>query len=488
MAQALNPGEVMAAADPWRRAADTLKAIRTTLTRASTEAATSWEGTTSDAFHTRMLHLAATINNAASYANDAAITLKAVSEAIAKAKRDMPEEPGGWDQLTDGVGDTFSALFGADDEDSRTALADQRKLEAATVMQTLAMHYRTAAPMLKPPQPMGAPTKVGKGEVEDIPPPMSGGDSGAAGAGTLMAGASLGSSGVGSGGFGGDPVRSGGRSEVPLSKRVAGDTTAVMPARGDSGIKGGTPTTVAPGPRHQVGTGPGVVDGAVAPTPPKPPSSGKVGPGVLLDGIVPISGGSGVSGPASMGAGHAAPVGPVGGPGESGVGPALPGAGLPGRALKGGSVFEPGEAQGNGGSSASATGRGMGGVGASGTTAGALPAVGQTVPGVRSGSGSARKVGGVVGAGERQTGGATGREKQVFTEGGSGLGARGRMRPDGLQGNTGQPFLGAGPFPGTADSRARRNQRERDGRRPDYLVEDEETWLPDRPANPKVVE
>ncbi|MEU8511174.1 hypothetical protein AB0C76_06260 [Kitasatospora sp. NPDC048722] len=153
MVQALNPGEVMAAGDPWRRAADTLKAIRATLTRASTEAATTWEGATSDAFHTRMLHLADSINHAAAYANDAANTLHNVAEAIAKAKRDMPEEPGNWAQFKDAV-TTFT-------DDDPTPLADRRKAEAATVMQTLAMHYRTATPMLKAPTPLGEPPKPG---------------------------------------------------------------------------------------------------------------------------------------------------------------------------------------------------------------------------------------------------------------------------------------------------------------------------------------
>lgn len=202
MVQALNPGEVMAAADPWRRAADTLKAIRTTLTRASTEAATTWEGSTSDAFHTRMLHLATTINTAASYANDAAITLKAVSEAIAEAKRNMPEEPSGWAQFKDGVGDTFSSLFGADDEDARTDLANQKKAEAATVLQTLAMHYRTAAPMLKPPPPPGAPPKpVRRDDKTDL---SEGGDAGASGYAAV--GGFLGGVGAGNPGAGAAPV------------------------------------------------------------------------------------------------------------------------------------------------------------------------------------------------------------------------------------------------------------------------------------------
>lgn len=235
MAQALNPGEVMAAADPWRRAADTLKAIRTTLTRASTDAATSWEGSTSDAFRSRMLHLATTINNAASYANDAAITLKAVSEAIAKAKRDMPEEPGGWDQFTDGVGDTFSVLFGADDEDSRTALADQRRLEAATVMQTLAMHYRTAAPMLKPPGPPGS--KKGSNPIDDFSEAPTGDPSGYTAVGTLLGGAGIGS------------LAPGGRNSAirptagPVQSHTSGGAGSDAPVIGASAQRGSSATS-----------------------------------------------------------------------------------------------------------------------------------------------------------------------------------------------------------------------------------------------------
>ncbi|MFD0347653.1 WXG100 family type VII secretion target [Kitasatospora aburaviensis] len=232
MAQALNPGEVMAASDPWRRASDTLKAIRATLTRTSTETALTWEGATSDAFHSRMLHLANTINNAASYANDAANTLKSLSEAIAKAKRDMPEEPSGWDQFTDGVGDTVSSLFGGDDEDTKTAIAQQKKVEAAAVMQTLAMHYRVAAPILKPPPPPPPPPRY-RDDVRDVPSADS--SDGAPALSAVMTG--LGYAGTGS-------ASSPSGSSAPRMQKAEGaepkapTAKATSPVPTDSGIKG----------------------------------------------------------------------------------------------------------------------------------------------------------------------------------------------------------------------------------------------------------
>ncbi|MEV6972453.1 hypothetical protein [Kitasatospora sp. NPDC093806] len=489
MAQALNPGEVMAAADPWRRAADTLKAIRATLTRASTEAATSWEGTTSDAFHTRMLHLATTINTTASYANDAANTLKAVSEAIAKAKRDMPEEPSGWEQLKDGVGDTFSSLFGADDEDARTDLANQKKLEAATVMQTLAMHYRTAAPMLKPPPPPpppGQPPYKGKDEATDV---SGAADSGAAAplVSAMMAGSGYVGGGSAPSGTGAPTSRAGGTGGGAAPK-VA--TVAAPPVASDPGIKGGV-AQAAPKSPKVANYGPGVaphgvsagIDG-MSPTPPVAPGSGQQGPnpGTSPNGFGPLGG------PAPAGSGGAPQVGE--GPsasrafGEPGLLPGratATGSGIPGKVPPGGggeawggrAVRGAGEAPGAG----AARGGGQFGAGA------AFPGeagVGGRGGAARPGKGTSNGPGHVGGEGAKAGGG----PRQVFTEGGSGLGGRGRGRPE--QAATSANGVGMGmPFGG-----AQQRGREKDGRgkRPDYLVEDEETWASDKPANPNVVE
>ncbi|MFD0572135.1 WXG100 family type VII secretion target [Kitasatospora gansuensis] len=109
MVNSMDSGGIMSAADPWRRATDTLKQIRTSLTTASGDATASWEGSTSEAFHTKMTKLAASINNAAAYANDAAVTLELMSAAIDEAKRTMPEEPSFWSKAADAVGDTVAS-------------------------------------------------------------------------------------------------------------------------------------------------------------------------------------------------------------------------------------------------------------------------------------------------------------------------------------------------------------------------------------------
>ncbi|GAA1383703.1 hypothetical protein GCM10009639_04290 [Kitasatospora putterlickiae] len=497
--QALNPGEVMAAADPWRRAADTLKAIRATLTRASTEAATSWEGDTSDAFHARMLHLATTINTTASYANDAAITLKAISEAMAKAKRDMPEEPSGWDQFKDGVGDTFSSLFGADDEDARTDVANQKKTEAATVLQTLAMHYRTAGPMLKPPPPPGqpGPSKPGSANQEFAEsPPDDAGATGYAAVGGFLSGVGAGN--VGSGavpvsrpqeGRVADPGMNGAGRSNPQGTSQSFSKASAAPS--DPGVKGGVampPPKAAPA-NFGAGT---VVDGAVA-IPAPSTSSGQ-----------PSSGGGGTSILGSPGNGGYQPLSnnPVtptavpqggntgGGPHPSGVPQPFPagrqgqasGAGWSGQA--GPEAVRGGREGGSGRSGAGRSGAIFGAEGLPGVSGGGLAGAG-SARGRGAAEGVAGRTGGtVVGAGDHSAKSGGG-GKQAFTEGGSGVGARGRTRPE--TGAAGSPLTQTPMMPMSSADRGRKDDEKRRSR-PDYLVEDEETWVSDEAVNPNVVE
>lgn len=79
----------------------------------------------------------------------------------------------------------------------------------------------------------------------------------------------------------------------------------------------------------------------------------------------------------------------------------------------------------------------------------------------------------MIGASESRAGGA-------FTEGGSGLG---RNRSTGTGTGTGRT---GGPMPGAGASGQRKKDRR--GSRPDYLVEDEDTWAEGNPVNPPVIE
>ncbi|MFE4514765.1 hypothetical protein ACFRMQ_11320 [Kitasatospora sp. NPDC056783] len=454
---------MMAAGDPWRKAADTLKQIRQTLTNASTETATTWEGTTSDAFHTRMLALAASINNAAAYANDAANTLHNTSEAMAKAKREMPEEPGNWDQIKDTVGD---ALFGDDDE--HIPIADRKKAEAAAVMQTLAMHYRVATPALKPPPPYD-PKKppVNPGGRDDFKDQTSADPGSFAAVGGMMTGMGVGNLNSVGGSFG----KSAG---IPVEPRSRGM------------VKGGVAPKSSTAPRDtSLPSEPGIKGGVA--TAPAKPSAANYGAGTAVDGVSanskPLTGGpspAAVTGtPAPAAAGPQTSAGPAwlgSGRGESAPGPtdggrdkhALVERGVTARSDQ---RVSPGEVRGG-------SGRGADGIhgGSPGTV----------------GPGSGRSGGPVVGAGERSAvggkpsvGEATPGGRRAYTEGGSGLGQRNRLRAE-PTGASGTSAGAVAPFSGTHGAAAKDKEKAR--KRPDYLVEDEETWASGEPAQPDVVE
>ncbi|WP_052390851.1 WXG100 family type VII secretion target [Streptomyces sp. NRRL B-24484] len=450
MVQSMDSGGVMAASDPWRKASDTLKQIRTALNTASADATSAWEGETSDAFYTKMTRLANAVNNAAAYANDAAQTMQMMSEAIDTAKRDMPEEPSFWDKAGDAVSDTAKSAVGVDDEDTRTAVTDEKKAQAVAVMETLAAKYRVATSNLKPPP-------RGQEDIEDLPAPDSSAASAISG---LLVGGGMGlAGGSGSGAAAGSAtVR---RSSSTASPQSPKTSTARIT---DSGISGGTAN----------------------PTP-KPKSPTPAGPGTGIDGATMTNRPPTTSGPGT-GPGHAGPGGTGGG--QHGGGGSVIDAGLGGGGGRGGSG---GGGGGRGGSGNGGTGLGRGGAGGNGSGGGlgrGGSAFGASGMGGGNGLGSgaggrsagggaggslARRGGGVVG--EAGTGGAG---RGSFTEGGSGLG---RSRPG--QGAAGAGGQGHG-MPGS--QAGKKKDKKDDKRRPDYLVEDEETWASGQRANPDVVE
>ncbi|MEW1909733.1 hypothetical protein AB0442_14915 [Kitasatospora sp. NPDC085895] len=440
MVQSMDSGGVMAASDPWRKAADTLKQIRTALNTASADATSSWEGATSDAFYTKMTRLANAVNNAAAYANDAAQTMQMMSEAIDTAKRDMPEEPSFWDKAGDAISDTAKSTVGVDDEDTRTAVTDEKKAQAVAVMETLAAKYRVATANLKPPP-------RGQEDIEDLPAP----DSSAAGAiSGLLVGGGLGLTGGSSSGSGtGSGSSTTRRSSSTASPQSPKTSTARIT---DSGISGGT-ANPTPKPKTPTPVGPGTgIDGATVTNRPPTTSGPATGPGHTGPG----GGGGGQHGgggvfDTSLGGGGGR--GGTGGTGGTGLGRG-------GSGGTGGSLGRGGNAFGSGGmGGGNGLGSGAGGRSAGGGAGGSL----------------SRRGGGVVG--EPGKGGAG---RGSFTEGGSGLG---RNRP-------GQGAAGAGgQGHGMPGSQAGKKKDKKDGkRRPDYLVEDEETWASGERANPDVVE
>ncbi|MFE9428099.1 hypothetical protein ACFYNO_34670 [Kitasatospora sp. NPDC006697] len=518
MVEALNSGDVMSASDPWRRASDTLKQIRTALGMASGDATQSWQGTSSDAFYSAMTKLANNVNNTAAYANDAANTLQMMSEAIDQAKHDMPEEPGFWDQVGNAVSDTFENAIGNQSDATQIPITDQRKAQAVAVMQTLANKYRTAVPVLKPP---GLDIH---GE-QDVPPPDP---TAAAALSAFVMGSGLGAI----GGYSTAPETTqavsravvASSSPAPAPRQIAAPASSPAPA--DSGIAGGVPSAAPKPPRSAVvGVAPAGA-GSSAPGPSTPVNvSAPAAPstvGASPAQLAAPSAGTGLDhtalAPSVPGAGPSGlPSGPVGGSGtpksgtpfglgtgsgrlpssSDGFDAPWPKNGEGSRGTGGGRVG-PVEGEEGGGAGpgrrgafseqggSTASGRGVfaeeGGSAASGRGLIGGEAVGR-------GTASRRRPGGAVGEGEmpfESSRGAAGKEE--FTRGGSGLGARSRIMAEaGAEEARGEGMgTGMGLMPGEARDTKRKKKRQ--GERADYLVEDEETWVSDQDATPGVVE
>ncbi|MFG2693797.1 WXG100 family type VII secretion target [Kitasatospora sp. NPDC048407] len=468
MVQSMDSGAVMAAADPWRRATDTLKQIRTALNTAAADTSDSWQGDTSNAFYSHMTTLANDVNTIAAYSNDAASALEMMSAAIDKAKSDMPEEPGFWDKVGDAIGDSAQQTVGIDNEDTRTAIADTRKQEAVTVMQTLAASYRATTSYLKPPKPKGID------DSKELQPPDNGGAS-ALGALIMGVGAGLsGPNGAGAGGSSGSRT-SGQRSMAsPTPQAPKLQPAVVRPT--DAGISGGTANPV-PQPK-----GPGTnIDGIQGGNGGVRGGAGTIGGTGGTSGVHGPSGGSGL-GPAGgvggglIGRGEGGLLG-----GGSGIGGSR--AGFSGNSVSKAGTFGSSGLGGSGGPG----GAGAGGSGFGGRAGGGLGAgggAGGSGIGARSGGNLTGKAGGAIGESTHATAGG-----RAFTEGGSGIG-RNRFGQGGAGGQAGGPGqTGAGHGGGAGGhGQAGKKDKKRGKDRPDYLVEDEETWASGQQANPNVVE
>ncbi|MGK4581032.1 WXG100 family type VII secretion target [Kitasatospora sp. HPMI-4] len=460
MVQSMDSGAVMAASDPWRKAAATLKQIRTALNTAAGDATHSWEGATSDAFYGKMTKLANSVNNVAAYANDAAVELQGISEAIDQAKRDMPEEPDFLDKVGDSIGDAAKSMVG----EKTTPIADERKAQAVAVMETLAVKYRASTAALKTPR---------AGNIDDptdIPPP--GDSSGAEAISGLIVGAGLGLASAGSSA----------ETAHPSSRETASWSSGQTPpppkpvvvAPTDPGVWGGT-ANPARRPQSPGNTGPGTgIDGGVV-----TPKPGKVGGGPTIGG-----GGNGGTGTGTL-------------PGTGAYQPVAGSGGVPGSAKGGLTGGGPASSRGGlgigGGRGAMRAGGAFGADGMGGAEGGAGGAAG----GGRSGPGLGQRPGGA--AGEAGAGGAG---RRSSTAGGSGLG-QGRAQAGkagaGMQAGqagkagagaqaeqAGKANAGAHGMPGAAGKGSKKEKKGKD--RPSYLVEDEETWKSGEKSNPNVVE
>ncbi|MYT29002.1 MULTISPECIES: hypothetical protein [unclassified Streptomyces] len=234
---------------------------------------------------------------------------------------------------------------------------------------------------------------------------------------------------------------------------------------------------------------PGISGGVGAPA----PGTGSLGPKVNtgLESFNPPSGGAGGAGGTGIGGGAGGLGGGVHGGG--GIGGGAGGGSLGGGPGIGGGAG--GLIGGSGGSKGAGAGIKGGGAGAGGTGAAGRGAGRAGMPGMAGAAGAkggakgaggagrgnplARQKGGVVGAGSGGKAGAAG-------QGGSGL-HRSRGGAAAGAGSGGRRPAGMAGAPGAHGAKGKDNKGQ-NGERPDYLVEDEETWTPERNIAPKVIE
>ncbi|MEV6953903.1 hypothetical protein [Streptomyces sp. NPDC051183] len=413
-----------------------------------------WEGAASDAFHEWVNETGNATLRLAEFGDFGGLVMAHAAVAMAVAKSAMPafdaKAAARAAEKAEGFG--FGPFLVAD---ARSRLDGDHR-EAVEQMRRLAQAYEITAHRLNS---MPVPT---------FPPPpagmVPGEEGGAGGASPAVRGGAVGGSGVRGGVL---PEESGSGSGGKVEGRAEGE------AEGDTA--GGAPGRVS-------GAAPG---GRGAPDGDGAPGGGPVGVG--LDHVElpsagtasPAAPGPGASGPPSAPGAGPAPTGPVVLPPGGGVisgGRPVPVSttkpAKPGTALPRGTVIGAGGGTGGGGTAGSAAGTARG---IPGGHTGAAPAARGPVAG-RPGPVAGRP-------GPEARGPAGGRSStggRAFTEGGSGL-----VRPPGAAGTAAGTST---PRPaGRAANPEERAEAEGSGR-PDYLVEDEETWQGKRGLVPPVID
>ncbi|MEU7637303.1 hypothetical protein AB0C11_14630 [Streptomyces sp. NPDC039016] len=483
-----NPEEVGNVAGGWKKVRNSLvgedwnSGIKKHFDDAVTKVLQTWHGSSADQFAKQAQKISQNFANLAPYPHNTGHVLEQIAERLAQAKGFVEgvKEPSTLERAADRLHDFSTsgtgkiAAFvpggagvaavsdmlgitgdGRDDSGLNKDLANpkmsiwdamnknrdnlsidrERSLQAAHYMEQLATTYRAGVSAL------GSGPRVGDDDRIHAPGPGDGGG------GTMP------------------PF-------VPFGPTPSGPKTGVqapnMPGmNGGSGYK--TPPAMEVPRPHGIDGGIGDLPKAPA-TPIKTGLEGLQGGSGLGAGGAPGIGGGGVGGGVGTG-GLGSGVG-------SGSGSGIGGSGMPG--MPGGVGIGAGAGGRGGGSGAGA------GAGARGSRPG-MPGMG----GAAGGKGAGAKGAGSAGKGSplaRQKGGVVGGKvgkSGAGTQGGSGLH---RSRGGTQQGAAGgrRPTGGAGA-PGAHGAKGK-DKGNANGQRPDYLVEDEETWTPERSVAPKVIE
>ncbi|MEV5883032.1 hypothetical protein AB0L74_09995 [Streptomyces sp. NPDC052020] len=441
MVRDADPGTVKKVAQGWAALGKDLVGsggIKETFDAAVEHVLAHWEGKSADLFRERARIVGQKITDSAKYAHYASQSLEGAAETLAKIKPIVlaMEKPSKLSSVGDFIGDLG---------DRDASGADSALKGGANSSEALAKHEGSLS--------AGREAQLKMAEQMEI-----------LGAAYNRRAMEMGSW-----------KRTGG---VEDGENYPGDPGGIPPAavvvptgnvRGPQGATGGSARGGQVGtinPSKPVAPPSGITGGAHKPAAPQPQVS------TAIDGVT-----GGRTGAPTVGGPSTANGGPAGG----GVVGGSTGGVVPGAVVGAGG----GRAGVGGMAGRGATGAGAGGMvgrGAAGAGAGGMVGRGAAGAGAAGGAtkGGAARAGGVVGgtpragagaAGGRGTAGGTGLHRSRGAAGGAGAVRKGGM-------------VGA---PGARTGRPQDEER-REGERPDYLVEDEETWTPQTNAAPRVIE
>ncbi|GGO56006.1 hypothetical protein GCM10012287_48590 [Streptomyces daqingensis] len=429
------PDQVLEVADAWKNINDHLVggsgSVKGDFDKAVDHVLQHWEGESADEFAKTARKISKQISDCAKYAEYTSIAMRNAGQQLSdiKPKVDAIEKPSGLGSAMDKIGDGFSR----DDEKWRSEISGNQGAQSALdnhdgdLSAGKEEQLKAAALMETLALTYSSQTKT-MGTWEKRKPGRGGGDDGYPGEPGGVA-----------------PV------PVPVTSDGSGPGTAVASASKTGSVVGKSlPKTKSP----TVSATPGAatkVDGIKGGTPTAVPGTG--------GGAKSVGPTAGVTGGPSASAG---PVGggPVGGPGFVGKASGN-------RSVTGAGA---GSRTGIGGARGGAGQRVAGGIGAGGR-GGAAGGVGNRGGKNVAGRGPlAKSRGGVLDTPEQGKGAAR--------QGGAGLHSSRGGAMAGERGRNAGGVMGRG---GVAGNNARRKQDKNDqGERPDYLVEDEETWMPER--------
>jgi uncharacterized protein YukE len=397
-----------------------------------------WEGAAAQSFQRKAAEVSGNIRAAAAYASTTAVTMDRAQNDLRQVKDQMRDikEPGFWDKVGDKLSDydrddsqmQKDLANGVDPKVAAEANADrlsatkERQLQAVSLMESLGSNYQAYAKPLDPGVKYDDKQNIAPPERHvPTPPPVTMPSSNAKVPGKAGTTDKWGSGQV-------KPVQP--APNVPIHSAVPGAHT--LPSAGS----------------HDIGTY----------TPPV---------GTNIDGIAPVPPSTGIGSGGGTGGGLG---GPGGGIGTGGLG----GGGISGAGSSGFGVAGAGARGIGAGGAVGGRAGGIGGAGAAGAGRGAAAGRGMGGAGGGAGAGARGAGSGAGGRGAlaRARGGAVGAAKGVANKTGAGAGS-------GLHGSRGGSQRGAGGAGGMgASGRGKNKKGQSEGsERPDYLVEDEETWI-----------